>query len=516
MTGRRMMRERGRGGCRRRVSARPRHGDGVRGDVLATRRRRASFGAVVEPSPRRPSSLRRARHRRGRRGRRREGRGSRRHPRASLMTRTTRARAWRRRPTAPPCPPVRSLTKIYIVDVSARTPSFARLAVAYSTRSCSNVSTLSSRAAILDQRGRVPPERLVVVVYPRRGWSTRAPSPRPPPREPSARASGARVYFRRAAAAPRRAPLVPLPSRQRRQRRASRANSYVRGRRHPRYARHSRVVTPLVVRDDVEMRSDEEHVVGLLCARSRGRKNGFRSREASPRVRRRIRRARRTNRRADAPGRWPPAAARHTNAAVSGQGRRRTRRRQRRRRPGELLPPWAKPETTRVVAEVPAVCKCPYEFCEWGPLLPKCKEKITASWDRLFPEWGGEEKRLEIMRAVGPRGQGRLEREEGAERQEAGRGRRRRRQAAARRQEEGEGEGAGRHRAQHAQQEEAHHRRPRAEHFGVDTSAAAKVFGKKERGSALQKGKNGIPDQIEIQGNCSRCSPSSSSRSSRT
>ena len=38
---------------------------------------------------------------------------------------------------------------------------------------------------------------------------------------------------------------------------------------------------------------------------------------------------------------------------------------------------------------------------------------------------------------------------------------------------------------------------------GVDTSAAAKVFGKKFAcGSALQKGKNGIPDQIEIQGNC--------------
>ena len=38
-------------------------------------------------------------------------------------------------------------------------------------------------------------------------------------------------------------------------------------------------------------------------------------------------------------------------------------------------------------------------------------------------------------------------------------------------------------------------------HFGV-TSAAAKVFGKKFAcGSALQKGKNGIPDQIEIQGN---------------
>ena len=37
----------------------------------------------------------------------------------------------------------------------------------------------------------------------------------------------------------------------------------------------------------------------------------------------------------------------------------------------------------------------------------------------------------------------------------------------------------------------------------MDVPAAAKLFGKKFAcGSALQKGKNGIPDQIEIQGNC--------------
>ena len=40
------------------------------------------------------------------------------------------------------------------------------------------------------------------------------------------------------------------------------------------------------------------------------------------------------------------------------------------------------------------------------------------------------------------------------------------------------------------------------ENFEVDVPAAAKVFGKKFAcGSAFQKGKNGLPDQIEIQGN---------------
>lgn len=39
------------------------------------------------------------------------------------------------------------------------------------------------------------------------------------------------------------------------------------------------------------------------------------------------------------------------------------------------------------------------------------------------------------------------------------------------------------------------------EAFGVDAAAAAKMFGKKFAcGSALQKGKNGQPDQIEVQG----------------
>ena len=40
------------------------------------------------------------------------------------------------------------------------------------------------------------------------------------------------------------------------------------------------------------------------------------------------------------------------------------------------------------------------------------------------------------------------------------------------------------------------------EHFGVDTAAAAKTFGKKFAcGSALKKGSDGQPDSIEIQGN---------------
>ena len=170
----------------------------------------------------------------------------------------------------------------------------------------------------------------------------------------------------------------------------------------------------------------------------------------------------------------------------------------------ELLPPWAKPETTRVVdMQYCGVCKCPYEFCEWGPLLPKCKEKITASWDELFPEWGGEEKRLEIMTRWGLEGKA----DSNAKKAQS-----------AKKPAEGGGDGdkllpGGKKKEKvkaqvvielNTRNKKKHITVVRGlEHFGVDTSAAAKVFGKKFAcGSALQKGKNGIPDQIEIQGNC--------------
>jgi len=170
----------------------------------------------------------------------------------------------------------------------------------------------------------------------------------------------------------------------------------------------------------------------------------------------------------------------------------------------ELLPPWAKPETTRVVdMQYCGVCKCPYEFCEWGPLLPKCKEKITASWDELFPEWGGEEKRLEIMTRWGLEGKA----DSNAKKAQS-----------AKKPADGGGDGdkllpGGKKKEKvkaqvvielNTRNKKKHITVVRGlEHFGVDTSAAAKVFGKKFAcGSALQKGKNGIPDQIEIQGNC--------------
>ena len=125
--------------------------------------------------------------------------------------------------------------------------------------------------------------------------------------------------------------------------------------------------------------------------------------------------------------------------------------------------------TTRVVdMQYCGVCKCPYEFCEWGPLLPECKEKITASWDELFPV----ERRGEAARdhdAVGPRGQGRLEREEAqsAKKPADGGGGE---QAAARRQGEGEGE------AQVVIELNTRNKKKhitvvrRLEHFGVDTA----------------------------------------------
>ena len=37
---------------------------------------------------------------------------------------------------------------------------------------------------------------------------------------------------------------------------------------------------------------------------------------------------------------------------------------------------------------LPAVCGLPFEYCEWGPQFPKCKEWFQANFQRFYPEIG--------------------------------------------------------------------------------------------------------------------------------
>ena len=34
------------------------------------------------------------------------------------------------------------------------------------------------------------------------------------------------------------------------------------------------------------------------------------------------------------------------------------------------------------------MCALPFEYCEWGPQFPKCKEWFQANFQRFYPEIG--------------------------------------------------------------------------------------------------------------------------------
>eukprot|EP00326_Haptolina_ericina_P025140 CAMPEP_0181197468 /NCGR_PEP_ID=MMETSP1096-20121128/16060_1 /TAXON_ID=156174 ORGANISM="Chrysochromulina ericina, Strain CCMP281" /NCGR_SAMPLE_ID=MMETSP1096 /ASSEMBLY_ACC=CAM_ASM_000453 /LENGTH=264 /DNA_ID=CAMNT_0023287387 /DNA_START=73 /DNA_END=867 /DNA_ORIENTATION=- len=158
-------------------------------------------------------------------------------------------------------------------------------------------------------------------------------------------------------------------------------------------------------------------------------------------------------------------------------------------------------ETTRnLVVPYCPICTAPFEFCEWGPEFARCKARFQEHYQQSFPDVSGEEELLELMTRLGFEGET---------------------DAAAKKAQK----------AKKAPSEDAPPPPPSKkdkkkeaaaivielntrnkkkfvtcvrglELFEVDAPAAAKVFGKKFAcGSAFQKGKNGLPDQIEIQGN---------------
>jgi len=163
-------------------------------------------------------------------------------------------------------------------------------------------------------------------------------------------------------------------------------------------------------------------------------------------------------------------------------------------------------EETRHIKLVPycEVCSLPFEFCEWNTLgsFTKCQESFQANWQTHFPDVEGEEALTALMAQLG------LDGGDGASKKA----------------QKGAKKGAAATDGADAQPQskkdkkkqepaeiviELNNRNKKKhittvrglERFEVDMTAAAKLFGKRFAcGSALKKGQNGQPDQIEIQG----------------
>ena len=178
-------------------------------------------------------------------------------------------------------------------------------------------------------------------------------------------------------------------------------------------------------------------------------------------------------------------------------------------------------EATRNIAvKYCPIADVPFEYCEFFPDFKRSKAWFTENWKEVYPEVEEGTALIELMTELG------FEGEADANAKKA--------QAAKKSAPEptpaaaaAEGEGAAAEGAASAEASplskkdkkkkeaasviiELNTRNKKKfmtcirglDHFEVDVPAAAKVFGKKFAcGSAFQKGKNGLPDQIEIQGN---------------
>jgi len=161
---------------------------------------------------------------------------------------------------------------------------------------------------------------------------------------------------------------------------------------------------------------------------------------------------------------------------------------------------------TRHVKSVPycEVCSLPFEFCEWNTLgsSTKCQESFQANWQTHFPDVEGEEALTALITQLGLDGG-----DDASKRAQKGA----KKGAAA----ADGGDAQPQSKKDKKKQEPAEiiielNNRNKKKHittvrglekFEVDTTAAAKLFGKRFAcGSALKKGQNGQPDQIEIQG----------------
>jgi len=163
--------------------------------------------------------------------------------------------------------------------------------------------------------------------------------------------------------------------------------------------------------------------------------------------------------------------------------------------------------STRHIPSVPycEVSSLPFEYCEFSPLFAKCKESFEKNWRTHFPQVDDTEEALaELMARLGFTGGDAASKKAQSSGKKA---------APA----DGDAPAPPMSKKEKKAKEPSEivielNNRNKKKHittikgleaFGVDTAAAAKVFGKRFAcGSALKKGQNGQPDQIEIQGSC--------------
>jgi len=155
---------------------------------------------------------------------------------------------------------------------------------------------------------------------------------------------------------------------------------------------------------------------------------------------------------------------------------------------------------TRHVPSVPycEVCSMPFEFCEWNPLFKKCKENFAENGKKHFPHADGDEELAALMARLGFEGGDAASKKAQSSKKPAA--------------EDGSAPQQNKKKEKTPPEIliELNNRNKKKhitivkglDHFGVDTAAAAKTFGKKFAcGSALKKAQDGQPESIEIQGN---------------
>jgi density-regulated protein DRP1 len=155
---------------------------------------------------------------------------------------------------------------------------------------------------------------------------------------------------------------------------------------------------------------------------------------------------------------------------------------------------------------IPNVAYCPvsslpFEFCEWDPQFKKCKANFEENWKTYYPDVEGDEELAALMSRLGFEGGDEASRKAQKSKKEADPDKPP--QAPGKVKDKGQAvreiviELNNRNKKKHITTVKG------LEHFHDDPAAAAKLFGKRFAcGSALKKGQNGQPDQIEIQGSC--------------
>ncbi|KAL1518561.1 hypothetical protein AB1Y20_002849 [Prymnesium parvum] len=167
-------------------------------------------------------------------------------------------------------------------------------------------------------------------------------------------------------------------------------------------------------------------------------------------------------------------------------------------------------QTRNVAVKYCPVCSAPFEYCEWGPDFKKCKAWFAENWQSVYPDVE-EDGLLELMTKLGFEG----EADKNAQKAQATK-KAAPEPAPEALATEAEADPPPETKKEKKKKEaaaiviELNTRNKKKfttcirglELFEVDAPAAAKVFGKKFAcGSAFQKGKNGLPDKVEIQGN---------------